>query len=329
MEISNNNHEAFVTAAPLFQSVPLVRPKTCAWRWRNGRQVYTAALSMSAMEMNTTAATLTTTVAATTTLTPPRITTPPVYTVVNPFEKESHPRRVMTPVSPVVIIPGYGAPASAYKRFRDSLAATLPSSTYVSVVPVTRREWAMTVGGRPMTPVLRLVDLAVRTALSETGASHVTLVGHSAGGWIGRVYLGDQPYPASHPTAVAWNGRRFVHQLVCLGTPHSSGEPVTRRNMSFVNFNYPGAFYNDVEYLNFAGDAVIVPPFAAPFWRWRIWHPLWMSRLSYKLTDPATRDDEPIVGDGTYYYICIHIYIFFFTLSLIFSLFRCFLSVKH
>lgn len=43
----------------------------------------------------------------------------------------------------------------------------------------------------------------------------VGLIGHSAGGWISRVYLSDRKYGGK-----AYSGTRFVHSLVTLGTPH-------------------------------------------------------------------------------------------------------------
>ena len=43
----------------------------------------------------------------------------------------------------------------------------------------------------------------------------IGLVGHSAGGWISRVYLSDRSYGGK-----AYHGSRFVHSLVTLGTPH-------------------------------------------------------------------------------------------------------------
>lgn len=66
--------------------------------------------------------------------------------------------------------------------------------------------------------------------------------------------------------------------------------------MTFVNTHYPGAFYDDVEYLNFAGDGAVLVPGEIP--GWMIWHPLWMPKLSYKLTDPGLRDEEEMAGDG-------------------------------
>jgi hypothetical protein len=50
----------------------------------------------------------------------------------------------------------------------------------------------------------------------------VALIGHSAGGWISRAYLSDRNYGGK-----AYNGKRFVHSLVTLGSPqlHAPGPP--------------------------------------------------------------------------------------------------------
>lgn len=226
----------------------------------------------------------------------------PLYITIDPFTHSDGsdllPSRKKRVVSPVVVIPGYGATAGAYKTFRESLLKSLPPGTDVTVVPLTLWSWAATFGGRPVTSVLRMVESTVQSALARTGASHVTLVGHSAGGWIARLYLGDSPYP-DIVKGKAWQGRTHVHQLLCLGTPHASGEPVTKRNMSFVNTQYPGAFYDTVEYLNFAGDAVALPTAADDIPHWsQFWHPLWMPRLSYFLTDPLAQDEYAYIGDG-------------------------------
>ena len=52
-------------------------------------------------------------------------------------------------------------------------------------------------------------------ATATTSNLKIGLVGHSAGGWISRVYLSERPYGGK-----AYCGTRFVHSLVTLGTPH-------------------------------------------------------------------------------------------------------------
>jgi triacylglycerol esterase/lipase EstA (alpha/beta hydrolase family) len=103
-----------------------------------------------------------------------------------------------------------------------------------------------------MVPILRLLHQTVEQILRKEGGGQVNLIGHSAGGWIGRIYLGEQPYCIHGDVdkhANLWGHHSRIATLVTLGTPHSSGERWTRKNLDFVNQNYPGAFYPDVSYV--------------------------------------------------------------------------------
>ena len=169
---------------------------------------------------------------------------------------------------PTVILPGYLAPARDYV----ALEKFLISQGYSTVtVPLTRRDWWITVGGRPVTPILEQLDQTIRQVLTQTGAEQVNLVGHSAGGWIARIYLGDVPYCDR-----VWAGRSKVKTLISLGTPHSSQERWTRTNLDFVNQSYPKAFHPDVQYVCVAGKA----SYGVPSWRLR----QWFTYQSYQLT---------------------------------------------
>lgn len=233
--------------------------------------------------------------------------TAPLNITADPFAEDE--RQLLLPptmrrgntVNPIIVIPGYGSSARSYSGLRQNLLDSLPPGADVTVVPLTTWSWATTVGGRPVTKILTTLDATVRATLRRTGASHVNLIAHSAGGWIARLYLGDAPYP-DLLTGKAWQGRNHVRQLLCLGTPHVSGEPITKRNMSFVNDQYPGAFYESVEYINFGGDAVTVPISMKHIPRWQFWQPLWMARLSYYLTDPLADKEHSHVGDGMFRY---------------------------
>ncbi|KAI0566460.1 lipase [Gracilaria domingensis] len=207
-----------------------------------------------------------------------------------PFGRNDH-----APLTPVVIIPGYGATATEYYPMAELLRETLGPGAEVSVVPVTFSTWISTVGGRPITPVLRLLHEAVQTARKRSGCSNVHLVAHSAGGWIARIYLGHVPYPIG--SSSVWHGARFVSKLVCLGTPHRSDEGVTRKNMQFVNENYPGAYHTNVQYVNIIGNGASVPE--KPSGTWRFWETDWFTRVSYSLTDKSIGNGAA-EGDGTF-----------------------------
>jgi hypothetical protein len=74
------------------------------------------------------------------------------------------------------------------------------------------------------------------------GKQRAAIVASSAAGWISRIFLADGP---PYSNAVYYGADR-VHTLVTLGSPHFSAEAVTRRNIDFVNNNYPGAHMKNV-----------------------------------------------------------------------------------
>ncbi|MCC5639070.1 triacylglycerol lipase [Nostoc sp. CHAB 5844] len=155
---------------------------------------------------------------------------------------------------PTVIVPGYLESAIAYLTLEQSLTQLgFPTVT----VPLRRRDWLPTVGGRPVTPILQQLDLTVKQILQESQATQINLIGHSAGGWISRIYLGEKPYtPRSKANPSIWNAHPLVATLITLGTPHISQERWTRWNLDFVTNNYPGAFYKNVRYVCVAGKTI-------------------------------------------------------------------------
>jgi triacylglycerol esterase/lipase EstA (alpha/beta hydrolase family) len=93
-----------------------------------------------------------------------------------------------------VILPGYFATASDYRELEKSLVDRgFPTVT----VPLGKGDWLPTLGGRSMVPILRLLDRTIKQMLQQYGVSQINLIGHSAGGWISRIYLGEKPYTAT------------------------------------------------------------------------------------------------------------------------------------
>ncbi len=138
------------------------------------------------------------------------------------------------PLLPTVILPGYLAGALPYAEMAQSLEELGYPTT---VVPLRRRDWLPTLGGRSMRPILQQLDQTVQQVMQQTGSESVNLVGHSAGGWICRIYLGEVPYDV-HPSDAGqiclWKAHPQVKTLVTLGTPHVSRERWTKRNLDFV-----------------------------------------------------------------------------------------------
>ncbi|MEO1208189.1 MAG: lipase [Cyanobacteria bacterium J06638_20] len=165
---------------------------------------------------------------------------------------------------PTVILPGYLAGAPPYREMEDALQGMdIP----VVTVPLRRRDWLPTLGGRSITPILEKLDATVQQVRQQHGCDRINLVGHSAGGWISRIYLGEVPYtihPSDSDRTGLWKAHPSIATLVSLGTPHISQERWTRRNLDFVKDNYPGAFYPNVRYVCVAGKSVYGS-------RWRSW----------------------------------------------------------
>ena len=157
---------------------------------------------------------------------------------------------------PTVILPGYFASATDYRDLEQALNQQgVPTVT----VPLRKRDWFPTLGGRSVVPILWQIDRTVKQTLRQYNVSRVNLIGHSAGGWIARIYLGEKPYDIHgdvRGSEGVWNARVCVATLVTLGTPHISQERWTKRNLDFVKDNYPGAFYPDIRYICVAGKAV-------------------------------------------------------------------------
>ncbi|MEO1391503.1 MAG: lipase [Cyanobacteria bacterium J06634_5] len=157
---------------------------------------------------------------------------------------------------PTVILPGYLASAQPYQEMESALAAQgYPAVT----VPLRRRDWLPTVGGRSVINIVQILDATAQRVMMDMGSKSINLVGHSAGGWISRIYLGEQPYNihgSDRDRTTPRPARSHVETLITLGTPHTSQERWTRKNLDFVNQTYPGAFYDDVNYVCVAGKAV-------------------------------------------------------------------------
>ena len=157
---------------------------------------------------------------------------------------------------PTVILPGYLASARPYRAMENALVKKgFPAIT----VPLRRRDWLPTLGGRSVINIIKALDATAQRAMVDYSCKAINLVGHSAGGWISRIYIGETPYdihPSDRYRTYPRPARSHVKTLITLGTPHVSQERWTRKNIDFVNRAYPGAYYTDIEYVCVAGKSV-------------------------------------------------------------------------
>ena len=83
--------------------------------------------------------------------------------------------------------------------------------------------------------------------------------------------MGSEPYFGQ-----VWQAQPQVNTLISLGTPHTSQETWTLRNLNFVNGYYPDAFHADVNYICVAGKALYGQR------SWQLGQ--WFTYNSYKVT---------------------------------------------
>lgn len=137
--------------------------------------------------------------------------------------------------APTLILGGFLITSEAYQPMAAAIArhTTQPAL----VVPASRPDWLLTnwsLGWR------RLLDrsAALVEELAEASPSgRVNLVGHSSGGVMLRLLLGDEPFAGR-----IYGLRRRVQMLLTLGSPHRALRGTALRQL--VDRRYPGAFHS-------------------------------------------------------------------------------------
>jgi pimeloyl-ACP methyl ester carboxylesterase len=151
-------------------------------------------------------------------------------------------------VQPIVIVGGFMSFAMLYDGMRESLEAL--TGRRVLVVQTHSHDWLPSVSTWGWAYLLRKVERAVQQAVRESDTGKVTLIGHSAGGVLARLYLGPRPVWGQ-----ACRGLEHVDTLVTLGSPHANQGGLTRggRMSRWVERHYPGAYFDGVAYASVAG----------------------------------------------------------------------------
>eukprot|EP00466_Bigelowiella_natans_P001391 jgi/Bigna1/77650/fgenesh1_pg.49_\ len=117
---------------------------------------------------------------------------------------------------PVLILPGFVSDKASYLSLKEKLE----SQGYdCDIIDVNAIDWAPTFFGQSFEFYLERIEEGALSLLQRTGSRKLNVVGHSAGGWLARLWMGSP--------SLSYNGRRYhgaplVSSLICLGTPHYS-----------------------------------------------------------------------------------------------------------
>jgi len=165
---------------------------------------------------------------------------------------------------PIVILPGFGNNTADYvapfgEESRSISAALQARGFRVYVVDVLRKDWikvARALMSRRYwtkscttdpgyTWYLDKVASTVEIALKDSGALQVDLVGHSAGGWLARAFVGDAKYFVSS----GGEANPQVRRIVTLGAPHSPppdpSKDVTAGALAWIHQQYPHSWLRE------------------------------------------------------------------------------------
>jgi hypothetical protein len=155
---------------------------------------------------------------------------------------------------PIVILGGFLITKEAYQPMRQRLAELSGQALErVELVPVGRLEWLLTVFPWAWARILDRVAAAVERQARASHTGGVTLVGHSSGGIMARLFLDDRPFEGRR-----WNGRARVNTLVMLGSPHTALKATPLRQK--VARELPGCvFAPAVRYVSVAGVVDLDP----------------------------------------------------------------------
>ena len=153
---------------------------------------------------------------------------------------------------PIVIFGGFLSADRIYFALRETLAALTRQP--VSVVQTRSLDWLPSVSQVGWAVLLRKLDRAVRAAAQISPTGKVTLIGHSAGGVLARLYLSPRSFYGE-----SFRGFQRVSHLITLGSPHHNRGGLTRGgHMSqWIDRHYPGAAFSPlVAYTAVAGQSL-------------------------------------------------------------------------
>ena len=147
---------------------------------------------------------------------------------------------------PIVILGGFLIDPPAYAPMAERLRQL--SGQPVQLVPVGKAEWALTVFAFAWARILDRVARQVAELARRSPTGRVSLVGHSSGGIMLRLFLDDAPFEGRR-----YDGKALADTLVMLGSPHTALKATALRRM--VQQRLPGATFADrVRYISVAGD---------------------------------------------------------------------------
>ena len=188
------------------------------------------------------------------------------------------PLKSVDPVQPIVILGGFLIAAEAYKPMAAWLK--LQGVSDVLVVPMTRLDWLLTTRRFGWRRVLDRVDAMVKQVQHQSPSGKATLIGHSSGGVMLRLYLSKETFEGN-----VYAGSERCDRLITLGSPHQAVRATPLRAM--VDRRFPGCYESGVDYVAIAGKLELCKGNASA-----------LSRIGAKASYKRAINNDVCLGDG-------------------------------
>ena len=180
---------------------------------------------------------------------------------------------------PIIVLGGFLIDSSAYEEMKEFIKSRTKNK--IVIVPVNKIEWLCTNWPFGWKIILDKVEKIVKELSIDSPTNKVTLIGHSSGGIILRLFLSDLLFCRKR-----YNGKIYANCLITLGSPNQAKRATYLR--SFVSSKLPGSFYNkDVSYISVSGELDLNGPIATKT-------SLKLSKSSYR----ALNGKANVIGDG-------------------------------
>jgi len=205
---------------------------------------------------------------------------------------------------PIVLVGGILTFPTIYGDMRASLERITGQPVWV--VQIFGHEWIPTLLPAAWARLLDRVDRAVHQAVRASPTGKATLVGHSAGGLLSRMYLGPKPFRGR-----AYRGLDYVDHLITLGSPHYIQHHSLHYGWipGWLEKHYPDAYFPQVRYKSIAGKLIYGTRHGT--WREHFAYGLYLGLIGYgkawgdglvPITSALLRGSSQVILDGVSHY---------------------------
>jgi pimeloyl-ACP methyl ester carboxylesterase len=158
------------------------------------------------------------------------------------------PENISIREQPIILIGGLFSSERTYGKMKGFLQEI--SGQKVWIVPINVYMWFGGISLSGWVRLLNRIEDTVRKAVQGSKTGKVTLIGHSSGGILGRLYLSPDPLRGH-----VYNGLSYIDTLITLGSPHYNYRGASLRK--WVEEKYPGAYFGShVRYISVVGKAI-------------------------------------------------------------------------